>query len=422
MPLRVVSRLVLVVWMASGVMPVSAQLVNVNGGGSPPPGSSPRLRSQATPLPADLEGNWFVERHGYPKPGLIEKTVVVLRRDWELKCVKDGAACRYRNEMTNAKWTLEDTDYEHWGATDPEVTATGVKYRWGWGRPYETNLTRTGPDELRGRWSVYTGEAGTETWRRAVPDVDRVEFTVMSSDNPQRTIIWTKGQPPPRVEGTSDAFTSVQVKVMGTNLWGHQLMDAGGAVDLEPRKIWGTYLVGKRVQVAGRPPTYLQTHAYEGYGDVRTIIGLQKRFNLGPLFRQGMKVVRVGSIAIPFEVIVTGSNAAALDETGEKKTLRFVEKSFSGAFEPLRELAYNREFFIEAAFPPPHTAFTREATVTWEGNSAGRKVVLRLRPFSGSTRHSASSDGTIRCRRASRPTPGPQASSWSSSTRPKCGC
>lgn len=380
MPLRVVSCLTLVVWMASGVTPVSAQLLNgLNGGGSPPPGPSPQPRSPATPSPADLEGNWFVERHGRPDPGKDGKTVVILRRDWELKCVKEGAACRYRHEITKAAWTLEATDYTNWGGTQPQVTPTSVKYRWGWGEAYETTVTRTGPDELRGRWSLYDGSSGVEIWRRAVADVDRVEFTVMSSDTPQRSFIWTKGQPPPRVEGTSDAFTSVQVKFMGTNLWGHQLMDAGGAIDVQPRLIWGTYLVGKGVQVPGRPPTYLQTGAHEGYGDVRTIIGLQHRLNLGPFFRPGMKVARVGSIAIPFEVIVTGSKASALDETGQKKSIRFVQE-VAGAFEPLRELPYHRPFRIEATFPPPHTALTREATLTWDGNSAGRRVVLKLMP------------------------------------------
>jgi hypothetical protein len=381
MPLRVVIGLVLAAWAAGAVIPASAQIVNgVDGGGAtPPPRSSPPPAPRTAPSPADLEGNWYVERHGYPKPGMIDKTVVVLKRDWELKCVKDGAACRYRHEMTDANWTLRVTDYRNWGGTTPQVTATSVKYRWGWGEPYETNLTRTGPDELRGRWSVYTGEAGTETWRRAVADVDRVEFTTMAVDSGQRTIVWTKGQPPPRIEGSSDWFTSIQVKVMGTNLWGHQLIDAGGALDLEPGNIYEMYLVGKRMEVPGRPPTYLQTGAHAGYGDIRTIIGFQKRFRFGPLFRPGMKVVRVGAISVPFEVVITGSKAAALDETGQKKTLRFVEE-IDGRFEPLGELAYDRPFRIEAAFPPPHTAFTREATVTWEGNAAGRKVVLKLMP------------------------------------------
>jgi hypothetical protein len=384
MPLRVLFGLALVVLMASGVVPVSAQLVNGLGGSSPSPSQSPKPQAPS-PAPGasqeaawpDLEGNWFVERQNRPD-ATSAKTVVVLARGWDLKCVKEGAACRYRNEITRTTWMAHTTDYSNWGAAGAQVTSAGVKYRWGWGSAYETTMVRTGPNELRGRWSLYDGSSGVEIWRRAVADVDRAEFTIILGNAPQRTIIWTKGQPPPRLEGPSGQFTAIRVKVLGTNLWGHQLLDAGGAIDLQPQVIWGTYLVGKRMEAPGRPPTYLQTGAHEGSGDVRTIIGLQKQISFGPLVRPGMKVFRVGSIAIPFELILTDSKTAALDETGQKKSLRFVQEIVGGAFEPLRELAYNRPFRIEAAFAPPHATLTREATVTWDGNSAGRKVVLKL--------------------------------------------
>jgi hypothetical protein len=300
--------------------------------------------SLATPAEAisdrfsNLEGNWSVEWHDYPEKGQVTAAKVVLMRNWEQKCVAvPGGGCSFLNSVhqTDTSWNAHYTsDLQNWGGGSSQVSPQGnLEIHWGWGGRSE--LRQTGLNELRGRWS-WTDRGGAEVWRRASPRITRVVFRGVSywgydarlatydAPSSQLRSEWP-GETPSRVEGTYGGNwgpgidmrgkrPTFKVEIYGENLWGHHIIDVGGAVDLEPLSYW-TYIMqdgGRYSSLANR---------------VQEVEGIELTVVIWSKVRPGTYALRVDGISIPFEIVTKGY-PGTVPKVAEINFLRKTDEGF----------------------------------------------------------------------------------------------
>lgn len=318
----------------------------------PRPPAAAEAGGPVTPV-TNAEGNWNIVWHDYPEKGQTTKAAAVLSRTWEIKCTDaEGEGCRYVNQLADSRWTLSaTTDFVNWGGGTP-VFKPYLEIKWGYGFLGHwggvSKLRQTGPNELVGEWT-YGDSKGKEVWTRAVPVVREVVFTTTTSKS-----TWTQNGPPGRVE--VNPGESFSVKVFGDDLWGHQLLDLGGAIDLEPRSPFGDYLLGTVSRQAGGRYVFKETGSLRGGQDIKQVIGIQRDVVLRPKFSPGKKEVRVGGISVPFELVL----AASLELRSVVKTARGFEPAPEGADGPV---------YIEAIYKTAQSGSTRLPKLELDGNT-----------------------------------------------------
>jgi hypothetical protein len=269
-----------------------------------------------------LEGNWSVTWHDHPGPGKTTSALVVLARRWELiSSPAAGGTTGFQAapHQTDRKWYVQYTvDMRNWGRGYPEVDGQGtVTIKWG----RESKLQSTGPNAMRGRWTE-RDKSGAEVWERVVPRVRQVVFKGASHydyaadfaqyDDPasKTQTRWTGGGAPGRVEATyTDRWKpgeargnlpKFKIQIEGDNMWGHHVVDLGGASDLEP--------LGRR---------YMQ----QGGGTVASVVdprqvkGIELEVVIYARATPGRKVLRVDGVEIPFDFVVRNYPGAPADQT-----------------------------------------------------------------------------------------------------------
>ncbi len=313
-------------WICAGAAVATAQR-------NPPPQPGKPENAAAGP---SLEGNWIIEWHNYPEGGQTTRLYAVLKRQWEMTSVEEeGGGNRYYNVASQAdgSWTLNYTsDLENWGGTYPQVDERGsLEYEWGDFAGRRSTLRATGPNAMSGSWSTphenpEDRKTGAEVWRRVTPRISRIVFKGVSHyeyapdfapyDDPaaQTESVATPGGKPGRVEGTYGSGRGwsagndmrgnrpkFKVEIYGENLWGHHLIDVGGALDLEPLPEWRTFILEDgSTHTAPSNPT--------------RVAGIVADVVIWPEARPGEKELWVDGVAYPFELVFHGFPGAPVSE------------------------------------------------------------------------------------------------------------
>lgn len=308
--------------------------------------------------PNDLEGNWFFEWSNYPTGDGKTRGAAVLRRQWKqerVEVIGGGGGGGYFNRVYpfDSPLTLEyTTDFKNWGGLTLQRSQQGsLEIPWGSWDGHASELKLKGRDELRGlaRWTYLKSIGGNsyenvpleggEVWRRALPYIKRVVFKGVSFydysaqftqyDDPSSTVEseTTLGGRPGRVEGRYGSVKGwgpdndmrgnrpkFKIQIYGENLWGHHLIDLGGAVDLEPLPYW-TYIM----KGGGR---YSSLH-----NRLQEVEGIELEVVIWPKARPGRYAVRVDGISIPFDLVIKGHPGAsvkagqAVETTGQDPSI-----------------------------------------------------------------------------------------------------
>lgn len=267
-----------------------------------------------------IVGNWFVEWCDYPEKGQVSLATYSLSKEWTIAHTKteDGANCYFHRQDSSSEWSVgiwHGEGYsEGYRTYNVQISSENTKIEIGhhhfilgyWGGNSVVSLI--GPNEVKGKW-LYRDEGGAEVWRRAIPKIKRVKFV---SEIETEVV---NGKSRGRVEGTYDSFwwspsndmrgnrPNFWIEVYGENLWGHHVVDLGGAADLEPLEF-----------------SYIQSDG--GWSGVPgKVIGLKFEVVIWPKFSPGPKAVFIDGIKIPFDFAVKGypasevKNHSAEDQT-----------------------------------------------------------------------------------------------------------
>ncbi len=195
--------------------------------------------------PFNAEGNWIVEHMDYPKKGAVAKSALTVARPWRMvreELPEGGARWFYLRQ--EGPWELRRTgggEYIGWGGGRVSVSSGKIRVDHPtlvlgtWGGISE--VSALGLNTMRGKWT-YRGDnnGGAEVWQRAVVKLERVVFssrgvkTEARPGAPAKVEVAYSG-PGNNMRGNRPAF---YVFIYGENLWGHHVIDLGGAVDLEP--------------------------------------------------------------------------------------------------------------------------------------------------------------------------------------------
>jgi hypothetical protein len=340
-----------------------------------------------------LEGNWSVTWHDYPGPGKTTTALVVLARRWDLASAPvAGGATRFQAapHQTDRKWYVQYTvDMRNWGRGYPEIDGQGgVTIKWG----RESKLQSTGPNAMRGRWTE-RDKSGAEVWERVVPRITRVVFKGASHydyaaefaqyDDPasKTETRWTGGGSPGRVEATyTDRWKpgesrgnlpKFKVQIEGDNMWGHHVVDLGGASDLEP--------LGRR---------YMQ----QGGGTVASVVdprqvkGIELEVVIYARATPGRKVLRVDGRDIPFDFVVRNFPGGPVDSVANappKPTPKifFARKTDSGFVRVTdKTLRYGDVFVVEVEM---ESETEQTVKLDW---GAGKSSDIRVRKIADNPR------------------------------------
>ena len=260
------------------------------------------LAAQPSPdgvgAPFSVEGNWIVEYHGYPEEGATSKSALAIARPWQLvqEALPQGGS-RWFQARQSGPWKMDKMaapGFLHWGGGNITVTGGSVRIDHptlmlgNWGGVSE--VQSTGSNILRGQWNYREEASGNEVWRRVIPRVTSTTFiyeNVRSETLPSKPayVEVPYSGPGNSMRGNRPRF---QVVIGGEDLWGHQVVDLGGAVDLEPL-----------------PPRYLYGEdPDQGLGH---ITGLIFDVFVWPEARSGRKTLWVNDQAIPFDLVIQGS-------------------------------------------------------------------------------------------------------------------
>ncbi|HWP42565.1 MAG TPA: toxin glutamine deamidase domain-containing protein [Blastocatellia bacterium] len=325
------------IWICAGAAVAAAQPDALFQSDRPVNASGTSVKEvNNTAVGQSLEGNWIIEWHNYPEDGQVTRLFAILKRQWEMKCLEEeGGGCRHYNvvSQTDKSWTLHFTsDRQNWGEAYPQVDEWGnLNYEWQDFQGRRSTLRAVGPNDIRGSWSTppenpNERKGGAELWRRVLPDIKRVIFKGVSFydysaqltqyDDPSSTIESeaTPGGTHGKVEGTYGSVKGwgpgndmrgnrpkFKVQIYGENLWGHHLIDVGGALDLEPLLEWRTYIL-KDGSKHGAP------------SDPTQVAGIEADVVIWPKARPGEKELRVDGVVFPFELVLHGYPGAPVSE------------------------------------------------------------------------------------------------------------
>jgi hypothetical protein len=304
----------------------------------------------AAPVIARLVGNWVIQWSGRPsdepsgayvtvsasgQPGLVDVSGVSFTDRGEEPTLSEHGLLRMARVLTTGVITFTTNDW------------------------YTVSTLRLAPDgrTVSGQWT-HGGRNGIELWQRVEFKADQAAWGRGPEAKPRPPA--PLRSTPLRIAVDSSRTTSVYVDVYGSNIWGIY------TASVEPSP--GVVVDGNS-HVCKNGESYRSgTWQYCNRSPRGGPVAMRYVLTISPDAQPGPKALIIGNDRVPFELILTNHAAA---------NLRFVEE-ISNAFVPLKELAFHRPFRIEAVYPTPQQGNTREVTLSWDGASAPRKVILRL--------------------------------------------
>lgn len=250
----------------------------------------------------DLEGNWIINFGNSEEP----ETYATLYKGGSRQCYDYDDGCWYHwKRDPSAGWGISFWQNDNPGLAHSEsVTFSGnaMQVDWNyfmhghWGG--ESQLT-AGQDTISGSWSYGEDETGSESWRRVVPKVTRVEH---GPDDARRSE--PVGEPLVIVtDYVRHAFfmrgnrSDIYLDLMGENLWGVQHVFIPGYTDLE---LYGVRYICQYDGANGYP-THPNWKVCLDQGGVR---GIRVSMNVWPQAYSGEHILYVNDQEIPFELKV----------------------------------------------------------------------------------------------------------------------
>jgi hypothetical protein len=312
-------------------------------------GSGPAAAQAPTATPAQVQttdrlaGSWRIEQIGRTPDQFAFAQVTVAPNPQGTGFSMRGGSFTSKSNHPNGFTTN--------GAVSPtgEITYTPL-----WSPKSTLRLMPDG--SISGEWQLGS-QKGREVWTRQQFFAERAHVSIDTVPSPT-TVPASLGSSPLRIEVDASRFRTIILDVHSLNAWGEYpatLEPAGGV------RIQGTSQLctdGADRQYGGWP------YCYSAPG--QTIAAIRYRISVGPQSEPGRRVLTIDNYKLPFDLVLTNRVTAQL---------RFVE---DGTTTELKELPFYRKFRIEAAYPKPPSGTTREVTLTWDGNSTPRKIILRL--------------------------------------------
>jgi hypothetical protein len=291
------------------------------------------------------EGNWIVEFTNSPEKGKVETTFITLARRWQP--LLNGKQNPGRNHPPESgalltfgpvpESSLHGGDF---GTVKPPFgNKLTFKHSYGvlghWGGTSE--VSRTGPNEIRGTWS-YGEKRGETIMRRAIPRVTAVEFS--SNIRPQAEEKYRLasdrvlfGEQVGKAEATYAAYgtmrgnmAQITIRVFGEHLWGHHVC----------------WIEGTDLEV----PTISHIPADKATPKPDHVIGLSLSVYAFSNASTGRKILHVDDIQIPFDLVMHDVPDAKKPKVPELRFVRFA----NDRYEPAAELRHGDEFCVEAVY------------------------------------------------------------------------
>jgi hypothetical protein len=325
--------------------------------------------AQAPPA-ASFEGNWIGEWFDTPEKGKSVKRRVSVSRATQLLCngkpfnpvleAPPGEGCLWMlQRITPPTWAFSSNDHPI-SVTGRSLTLGHPAYGFiDWGATSELQLIAA--NEVSGRWTKEQ-KGGAVRWRRAVPQVTRIDYI----SGPEVRDRVTPADRPGRVELTYDRFWSswqnnargnrqrFQILIYGEHLWGHHVVYVEG-LDLEAYR-------ASTVPDPDRP------------GEE----GLRLDVVVWPSATPGRKILHVDDRQIPFDLVIKnfpgGTPAAPRPKVVR---LRYLRSKNDQLVTVTGAVTHGELFYVEATFDAPPAEREHQVRLSWEAGGGGAQVTLK---------------------------------------------